>query len=191
MSSTLIYVHGTNGSGKSTLARAVLAAAGGPKAVASLKGIGKATWTTTAQPGRFLVGKYLTACGGVDGILPYALVGNVMAELAYDGLEDTHVFAEGLVTPGGETCAWFASMFSRAVFILLDTPEEQCIQNVIKRRAAAGNTKPYAADNLFKKARSARSWATNLERRGLEVQRLQYQQALQLSLKLMSLPHQP
>lgn len=182
--STLVYVHGTNGSGKSTLARAVLEAAGGATGVGALPSNPKATYTTTTAPGKVLVGKYLTSCGGVDGILPYADVYRVMMLRARD---DNDVFAEGLVTPGVATCQKFADLFDRAVFILLDTPEAKCISNVLKRRKAAGNVKPYSPDNLYTKARSARSWANNLERTGLEVHRLQYPDALRLSLALLRL----
>jgi len=184
---TLIYVHGTNGSGKSTLARAVLAAAGGPKAVDHLPGTPKGSWTTTPDPGMCLVGKYLTSCGGVDGILPYALTYDILDHLT-NPFQYVGVLAEGLVTPGKGTCTRFAALFDRAVFILLDTPEQQCIENVLKRRAAAGNEKPYSPDNLYKKARSARMWVDNLERAGLEVHRLQFPDALRLSLAALHLP---
>lgn len=183
---TLVYVHGTNGSGKSTLARAVLAAAGGPKDIVAVPGRAKATYTRTQQPGRFLVGKYLTSCGGVDGILPYADVEHVLQE-TLNPFDYVSVLAEGLVTPGVGTCQRFAKLFDRAVFILLDTPEHKCIANVLTRRKAAGNEKTYSPDNLYTKARSARSWANNLERAGLEVHRLQYPDALRLSLALMRL----
>lgn len=180
--STLVYVHGTNGSGKSTLARAVLAAAGGPKAVCSVPGLPKAKYTTTHTPKMFLVGKYLTSCGGVDGILPYHHVGDIL------GFIGGNTLAEGLVTPGVATCQRFTDMYDRAVFILLDTPEARCIHNVLQRRKEAGNTKPYDPDNLFRKARSARSWASNIERAGLEVHRAQYADALRLTLGLLRLP---
>lgn len=180
---TLVYVHGTNGSGKSTLARAVLAAAGGAKGLGALACNPKATWTHTGRAGVVLVGKYLTSCGGVDGVQPYADVRNILCDCAGE-----HVFAEGLVTPGKDTCAAFANQFDRAVFILLDTPETVCITNVLKRRKAKGNDKPYSPDNLYKKARSARMWADSLERTGLEVQRLQYRQAYKVVLELLGLP---
>lgn len=99
-----------------------------------------------------------------------------------------NVFAEGLVTPGVDTCATFASYFDRAVFILLDTPETDCILNVLKRRKAKGTTKPYDPKNLYRKLASARSWATRLERAGLEVHKVQYRQAYNLTLELLGLP---
>jgi len=182
---TLVYVHGTNGSGKSTLARAVLAAAGGAFDVCKLAATPKATWTRTGAEGVVLAGKYGTACGGVDGMQPYAALHDV---LQYNVQAKCSVFAEGLVTPGVDTCATFASYFDRAVFILLDTPETDCILNVLKRRKAKGATKPYDPKNLYRKLASARSWATRLERAGLEVHRVQYRQAYNMALELLGLP---
>ena len=183
--STLVYVHGTNGSGKSTLARAVLAAAGGAQGVSKLAGTPKATWTHTGRAGVVLAGRYGTACGGVDGIQPYAALHEVLTHNA-KGFERS-VFAEGLVTPGQDTCVKFASYFDQAVFILLDTPDTVCIQNVLHRRATKGTTKPYDPKNLYKKQQSARNWATRLERAGLAVERLHYRQARTRVLELLGL----
>jgi energy-coupling factor transporter ATP-binding protein EcfA2 len=183
--STLVYVHGTNGSGKSTLARAVLAAAGGAQSVAKLADSPKATYTYTDAPWVVLAGKYGTACGGVDGIQPYADLHRVLEAQAR---HDRSVFAEGLVTPGQDTCVKFASYFTDAVFILLDTPDTVCIRNVLARRAAKGTTKTYDPKNLYKKQQSARNWATRLERAGLVVERLHYRQARIRVLALLGLP---
>jgi energy-coupling factor transporter ATP-binding protein EcfA2 len=182
---TLVYVHGTNGSGKSTLARAVLAAAGGAQGVSKLLSSPKATWTHTGRAGVVLAGKYGTACGGVDGFQPYADLHQVLQEQVAFG---RNVFAEGLVTPGQDTCVKFASYFDHAVFILLDTPDTVCIKNVLKRRATKGTTKPYDPKNLYRKQASAKSWAVRLERAGLNVQRLQYRQAYTTALELLGLP---
>lgn len=183
MSHILVYLHGTNGSGKSTLARAVVAAAGG--AWEYVPGVGKAGTTRTYR-GVALIGKYTSACGGIDGIQPYALVHDELLRHAI--FPEARVFGESLVTPGLQTCKNFAAMFTRTVFILLDTPDTTCIQNVLKRRKAKGNTKEYSPDNLYRKARSARSWANNLEASGLEVHRLQYREAYALILELLGLP---
>lgn len=181
--STLIYVHGTNGSGKSTLARGVLAAAGGATGVRSVAGSPKATWTPTASAGVVLAGRYGNACGGVDGIQPYAVLHDVLKQTR----TNHDVFAEGLITPGVATCQSFASYFDKAVFILLDTPDTECIKNVLKRRGAKGTDKPYDPKNLYRKQVSARSWADRLERVGLEVHRLQYRQAYIMTLELLGL----
>lgn len=183
--SILVYVHGTNGSGKSTLARAVLVAAGGPKGLGRLIANPKATWTSTGSGKVVLAGKYGTACGGVDGFQPYADLHQVLKKQAGFG---KNVFAEGLVTPGQDTCVSFASYFDQATFILLDTPDTVCIKNVLRRRSAKGTTKEYDPKNLYRKQTSARNWANRLERAGLEVMRLQYTEARRTVLELLGLP---
>lgn len=181
--SLLIYVHGTNGSGKSTLARALLAAAGGPTGLSCLADNPKATWTVT-DSGVVFVGKYGNACGGVDGLAPYACINRIVEGSA---ALDRKMFAEGLITPGLETCQRLAGMVDRHQFIFLDTPTEECVRNVLKRRKAKGNIKPYDPDNLLKKRRSAVSWAARLQEAGLNVRALQWRQAYRLSLDLLQL----
>lgn len=182
--STLVYVHGTNGSGKSTLARAVIAAAGGSIGYEEHANKPDKCGSTYTGEGLVLMGKYERACGGVDGISPYVRVHEEMKRTAE---EDGDVFAEGLITPGVETCKQFVSYFDRAVFIMLATPEEKCIEHVLRRRRVKGNTKPYDTANLYRKAQSARSWADRLETVNLDVRRLQYRAAYDLILELFGL----
>lgn len=184
MKSSFVYVHGTNGSGKSTLARAVLAAAGGVRDLSCLADNKKATWTNTPDGKVVLAGRYGNACGGVDGIQPYADLHRILAGSASF---DRNVFAEGLITPGVETCTVFASYFDHHAFIFLDTPVEQCVANVLKRRARKANDNEYNPANLYKKHQSAASWADRLEKAGLQVFRAQYPEALRLTLARLSL----
>jgi energy-coupling factor transporter ATP-binding protein EcfA2 len=186
---TLIYVHGTNGSGKSTLARAVLTAAGGLTAyVPTHSGKqGKAGYSVTPRE-VVLLGAYVRACGGVDGFSPYAHIHQVLAWISLANRGDASVFAEGLITPGVETCQTLASHFDRAVFVVLNTPPDVCIANVLTRRARKGNTKPYTPEKLHDKHRSALRWGDRLEAVGLEVFRLDYDHAYSLSLELLGLP---
>lgn len=183
--STLVYVHGTNGSGKSTLAREVIECAGGVAEIDDVPhalGRNKVTWTRKRVA---LMGKYGNACGGLDGVQPYADAHHLMQHARNCAAKG--VFAESLVTPGLQTCKDFAEYFDRTLFVLLDTPETICIANVLLRRGAKGNAKPYSPDNLYRKAKSARSWADNLERAGLNVKRLQYKQALAATLDALDL----
>lgn len=182
--SSLVYVHGTNGSGKSTLARAILAAAGGATGVNYLMPNKKATYTHTKTAHVVLVGKYGAACGGVDGLSPYASIHGVVEQNAGVGRS---VFAEGLITPGVETCKALASHFNEHLFIFLDTPVEQCIANVLKRRARKGNTKAYDPANLYKKRQSAEGWARRLTEAGLSVKTLTWDNAYTLSLERLGL----
>lgn len=180
--STLVYVHGTNGSGKSTLARAVIAASMGLERQMQLPDNKRAKWVYTTY-GVVLLGKYThRPCGGLDCVAPYSDVFRMLKLLT-----DRRVFAEGLMTPGIETCKRYADLYDRAAFIHLDTPEDQCLRNHLKRKATIGSTRPYDPKNLYKKAITARRWADNLERAGLEVHRLQYRQAHTLTLELLGL----
>lgn len=179
--STLVYVYGTNGSGKTHLAREVIKAAGG--VTRNIPGHGKASTTLTTK-GVALVGRYGNACGGIDGIQPYA---DALAEVCFDGALGHRVFAEGLVQPGWRNCEVMTRWYDLTQFILLDTPEEECVANVLKRRAEAGNAKPYDDRNLYRKASAARSWANLLEKHGVPVVRLRYPAAKKLTFKLLGL----
>jgi hypothetical protein len=186
--SLLIYVHGTNGSGKSTLARALLAAAGGPFAIGTLNDNPKASYTHTNE-GVVFIGKYGTACGGVDGLSPYASINDIVDH--HVGMGDPRMFAEGLITPGVETCQRLADKVDRHLYIFLDTPVEQCVENVLKRRRTKGNVKPYDPDNLLKKRRSAMSWAERLGKHGLQIESMTWIQAYCRCLQMLDLQADP
>lgn len=177
----LVYVHGTNGSGKSTLARAVIASAGGVAVVETIPGHKKAH-LTVSRAGPVFVGRYGTACGGADGLHPYASIFDAVAS------SEAHVFAEGLITPGVETCRRLAGMAEEHLFIVLDVPPEQCVTNVLKRRARKGTDKPYNPDNLYRKHRSALSWGDRLDSAGLQTARLSWTEAYARVLGMLSLP---
>lgn len=183
--STLIYVHGTNGSGKSTLARAIMAAAGGSAGYQETAVRPNKCGVTHTFAGVVMMGKYGNACGGMDGISPYALA---LPEMRKHATKGRNVFAEGLITPGIQTCATAAGMFEQAVFIHLDTPNHQCVSNVLVRRARKGTNKPYNPANLHRKAGSAGSWANRLKGAGLNVKQLEWMQAYRLCLELLGLP---
>lgn len=184
----LVYVHGTNGSGKSTLARAVGAAAGGVteyRPTSHTRDLKVGTSWTAA--GVALMGQYVTKCGGVDGIHPYAAVLDELLKHAI--FPQARCFAEGLLTPGVETCTKMAGYFEgNATFIVLDTPVDDCIAHVLARRRRKGTTAEYNPANLYKKHQSARNWGDRLERNGLVVRRLKYPQAYRLCLELLGLP---
>lgn len=183
--STFVYVYGTNGTGKTSLARALAAQAGG--FTVQVPWQGKASYTETAL-GMTLVGRYGNACGGVDGIQPYA---DAAALVRYLGEQGRNVMAEGLVQPGWRTCVDMAAAYDAAHFILLEEPEDKCIANVLRRRQARGNTKPYDPGNLRRKAASARSWANLIRDAGLTIHRLNWRQAYSLITRELGLPGTP
>lgn len=179
----IIYAHGTNGSGKSTLARALIKAAGGVIGVNYSHNNRHQTYTHT-KAGVILIGKYGNACGGVDGVSPYSAAIDTTEEQV--ALWSRQVFLEGLATPGLATCQRIASM-GNALFIFLDTPVDQCITNVLKRREARGTTKPYDPANLHKKQRSVESWAARCAQAGLQVERLSWDNAYTRILRAYNL----
>lgn len=189
--STLVYVHGTNGSGKSTLARAVVAAAGGATGYHPLPppvGLGrrKAGATATAK-GVVLLGRYERACGGVDGFSPYAAIHDVMRTLWRR--PQVRVFAEGLITPGVDTCKQLAAYVDRAFFLVLAPPPATCIANVLSRRGRKGNDKHYDPARLHTKHASALRWAERLDEAGLNTAvYLSFDAAYEHSLQKLGLP---
>lgn len=184
--SKLVYVHGTNGSGKSTLARALLAQAGGVDHVFRYPGYKKVTVTRT-NAGVDFVGTYGSACGGVDGLNPYAGILDVVLDST---IQRRDIFAEGLVTPGLDTCLTMADLVGDAWFIYLQTPNEQAVKNVLARRARKGTDKPYNPDNLYKKTRSAESWANRLFNAGLRVVFAPWDLAYTVSANVLGLEHE-
>lgn len=175
-SSVLIYVHGTNGSGKSTLARALVAAAGGSCGSENTVELPAKAFSTYTHEGAVFLGRYDNACGGVDGFSPYAAIHDVL-DFHFGRDDGIRVFGEGLITPGVDTCRRLAERFDQHLFIALDVPVGECINHVLKRRAAKGNAKPYNPANLYRKAESVLSWANRLENAGLSVKRLNWRMA--------------
>lgn len=180
---SLIYVHGTNGSGKSTLARYLIMCAGGIKA--TKRHPATQANVTYTYSNLALVGKYTTPTGGADGVQPYSSVPKTALALLRDGKS---VFMEGLMTPGVETCAdLHAEAFKinpkmYFKFIRLDIGLYQSQQNVLRRRALTGNTKPFDPSNLRKKYQTAQSWFDRLATAGLPIWGLNWEQTRDLCL---------
>lgn len=188
LKSSLVYVHGTNGSGKSTLARCLVALAGGATKCKNLAySDGAKAFNTFTKEGVSFLGRYDNACGGVDGFSPYAAIHELMQWHAQGAKHMPRMFAEGLITPGVETCQRLAEGFDQHLFIAMDVPEERCIQNVLKRRATKGNVKEFDPSNLRRKLASVRSWADRLEGAGLTVQRLDWRAAYLASAQRLRL----
>jgi hypothetical protein len=73
---------------------------------------------------------------------------------------------------------------------VLDTPLEKCIANILKRREAKGNTKPFDADKTVKgKFRSATITTREaLEKHGRDVRTLSHQMTLAQLLNWLGEP---
>lgn len=100
----------------------------------------------------FVVGSYRTACGGCDGIQPYALIWPRVVKFAKLG----HVLFEGALISSsygniGRASEAFGDEF---VFAFMNTPLEVCLERIRKRREAKGNTKPVDPKNVASKIKT-------------------------------------
>lgn len=135
----IINIRGTHGSGKSTVVKSIL----DRYPNAPIMGTGKKpegyklTIPWIDRP-LYIVGAYMTACGGCDAIQPYSLIWPRVIELARRG----HVIFEGALVSNsygniGRDSEEFGDQF---VFAFMNTPLEVCIARILKRRAEKGNT---------------------------------------------------
>jgi hypothetical protein len=93
-----------------------------------------------------VLGRYGNVCGGCDTIKTQREIANRVAQYTKDGI---NVWLEGLIlsTIYG-TVGEFSEQFSdHWVFAYLDTPPYICYERILKRRAEAGNTKPFNQKN--------------------------------------------
>lgn len=107
----------------------------------------------------FVLGRYETACGGLDAMYNYpGAAEDVCQAMITCANYPGDVVCEGVVAMssyGIERLLWLDETLTifghHIVFALLDTPEEVCIERVKARRAAKGNVKPFDPANLHSK----------------------------------------
>ncbi len=147
--STILSIRGTNGSGKSSLVRQLMEYLGTSDPF-SFDGK-PAGYRFTRPDGQriFVLGKYTTACGGLDSSFSYkGAADNVI--LCLDSLaEKGHVVCEGVVAMssyGFGRLSNFANdqkaKGNNVIFARLDTPADLCVQRVHARRKARVTVNP-------------------------------------------------
>lgn len=119
---------------------------------------------------------------------PYALVPKTAVALLRDG---HHVFVEGLMSPGIDTCATLANsakkLGANMRFIRLDIGFYKSCQNVERRRMLTGNDKPFDPINLRKKQQSCNNWLENLAAAGLPIWGFNWEQTRDFCLSAYNL----
>jgi predicted ABC-type ATPase len=166
---TVWNIRGTNGSGKSTLARAFLPpnprgdAEGGPVDLAWYAAPTKrdpvrrkrSEGTVRKFDGIGLVGligRYDTACGGMDALPSFDVQQRSIAEmLSSPTLHADHVLAEGILA---STVYGSWADFARAcrenehrfAFVYMHTPLDVCLRRIKARQAAAGREREIKED---------------------------------------------
>ena len=140
----IINIRGTHGSGKSTIVRQLIERYSASKVGDNpRKPIG---YRMNTPFGKLqVIGSYETACGGCDGIQPYALIWPMVVEAA----KLAHVVFEGALVSSsygniGRASEVYGDQF---VFAFLDTPIEVCLERIVARRLAKGNLKPLDPKN--------------------------------------------
>lgn len=152
---TMIKLGGVNGSGKTTLARAVIKAAGAEPKTAKLRS-GKTTDVWIGEYGGLplhVLGKYETACGGMDTIGDKEdRLDLVKAAAAVPGI----IFFEGLIT--GKTYGALGELseqhvkrkVGRWLYAFMDTPFDVAAARVVERRLAAGNAAAFDPERTMR-----------------------------------------
>ena len=187
--STIVAIKGTNGSGKSTVVRALIAHLG---TAAKLRFNNKEAGYRCryGEGALFVLGKYRTACGGLDSSFSYGGAADDLL-LCIDTLAAKgHVACEGVIaitSYGFDRVTRFADKQRRKgrrmIFAHLDTPAEVCVARVRERRAEAGNTKPFDPAKLLAKYESILKSQEKLREAGYDARILPHEEPLQTLLR--------
>lgn len=147
----IINIRGTHGSGKSTVVKTILDRYESDVESSNDKGkpnnyIVSIPWLKRKL---YVIGSYVTACGGCDGIQPYTEIWPRIEKFAELG----HVMLEGALVSSsygniGRASEIYGDDF---VFAFMDTPIEVCIERIRQRRLSKGNDKPLNPANTIKK----------------------------------------
>ena len=173
----IINLRGTHGSGKSTIVKHLIELYNGVTTTASLNPESRKPKPEGHQmetPYGLLtaVGPYHTACGGCDGIQPYARIWPLVEKYAALG----HVIFEGALVSSsygeiGRSSEKFGRQF---VFAILDTPVDVCLARIVARRKERGVDKPFNEDNTKNKFKNILRSLETMQANGRRVVHLNY-----------------
>lgn len=176
----ILNIRGTSGSGKSTIAFEFLKRFPN-EALTGKDGKIKGYRVDTSSAGLkydvFILGKYTTACGGMDAV-PTQVEAGELANKAYS--MGGHVLAEGLLASAAGPKGAFTDAIYRtgaAIFGILDTPIDVCLDRVRARRLAKGNEKPLNEKNTRDKYTQVHSTAKALDTLGYDVRAIDHTNA--------------
>ena len=187
--SIIIAIKGTNGSGKSSVVRSLIAYLG--KAATLRFNQRESGYRCRYGDGAlFVLGKYKTACGGLDSSFSYkGAADDVM--LCLDTLAAKgHVVCEGLIAVSNYGFARVTRFVdeqkakgNHVIFARLDTPVELCVQRVRERRRLAGNPKPFNPEHLLEKHEALLCIQEKLGQAGCDARILPHEEPLQTLLR--------
>lgn len=153
MIAVLVNIRGTHGAGKSTAIRALMERGMFRHIIGTTFGLRCPEAYVGALPGVeqnvFVLGPYITACGGCDAIQPFELILTLLDKYAARG----HVVFEGILisTCWGAVGQALERRGRDAAVLFLDTPFRTCIDRVRVRRRAGGDLRPFDPTRLKQK----------------------------------------
>jgi len=179
MSKKIVSLRGTSGSGKSTVAFTFLKNYPNSELIGSDNKIkGYRIDVPELKNPIYLLGKYTTVCGGCDQINRQ----QEAADRAVHYHQDGHVLMEGLLAsaagPAGAVTMTIQAT-GEAVFAILTTPVELCIERVKARRLARGDERPLNEKNTRDKWTQTRSTASALFKLGYDVRPINHENAFE------------
>ncbi len=181
MSKKIVSLRGTSGSGKSTVAFTMFDKFPREEIVGGdgkVKGYIVDASSAGIKHPIYVLGKYTTQCGGCDQIPTQ----QEAADRAVHYHQSGHVLMEGLLAsaagPAGAVTKTIQET-GEAVFAILDTPIDLCLERVRARRLAKGNEKPLNEKNTRDKWTQTMSTAKALHQLGYDVRPIDHTNAFE------------
>lgn len=183
----IISLRGTHGSGKSTVVRALFKICKAQPFYGALGPKLPEAYAFTAPKGKeplfYVVGPYTTVCGGCDRIQPFDLILDLIQKYAAKG----HVLFEGAIIGCvyGRTGTLMEPYGQEGVFLVLDTPMEECIRRVKGRRGERSDDREFNPKNLEYKYKQLASVVAKVEQeKVLRVVRVSSDDAADMIIRL-------
>ena len=181
MTHKVISIRGSNGAGKTWVARQVMQATDGEfvKKAKLSNGV-----LVNVYKRYVIIGSYDRACGGCDTISKPQLVWDAIVECAahsnviYEGVIVGNVYEPTMILD-----ARLKELGATLVPICLNTPFDQCVSNVDKRRAVEGKPPIEKTDNILTNDKKNISSARKLHQAGLNPHWVSSEEAVQIILK--------
>lgn len=171
MAKKIVSLRGTSGSGKSTVAFTLFEKCPREEIIGGdgkIKGYVVNAKSEGIQHPVYVVGKYTTQCGGCDQIPTQ----QEAADRAVHYNQNGHVLMEGLLAsaagPAGAVTKTIQET-GQAVFAIMDTPVQVCLDRVLARRKARGDDRPFNPKNTRDKWTQVHSTAKSLFNLGYDV----------------------
>lgn len=179
----IIQLRGTNGSGKSTIVRRVMERfiMNPSKIVGRRQPIGYFS-TDPNKPPLFVPGHYETDCGGCDTI---ASLDTVYEQVTNAHVAGYNVLYEGIMASGEyRRCVDLFKQVPEMIVLALDVPLEQCVADILERRAQSGrNYKPFNKERTKRRTREVRSMMEYLRINKVPNRWVNRDEALQICLQ--------